>query len=93
MADKLHTLYEKYRDTRLLTKFETYAKWTTASVFPTYMEKTELEGNDITERDYQSTGAILVNNLASKLVQYLFPVSSSFFRLKDTESLKKYPRR
>lgn len=92
MADKLHTLYEKYRDTRLLTKFETYARWTTASVFPTYMEKTELEGNDITERDYQSTGAILVNNLASKLVQYLFPVSSSFFRLKDTESLKKFLR-
>ncbi len=92
MAERLNSLYEKYRDTRLLTKFETYARWTTASVFPTYMEKTELKGNDITERDYQSTGAILVNNLASKLVQYLFPVSSSFFRLKDTQELKQFLR-
>lgn len=92
MQEKLNSLYEKYKDTRLLLKFETYARWTTASVFPTYMEKTELEGNDITERDYQSTGAILVNNLASKLVQYLFPVSASFFRLKETDKLKKFLR-
>lgn len=90
--EKLSSLYEKYKDVELLAKFEQYAKWTTASVFPTWNDKMELKGNDPVERDYQSTGAILVNNLASKLVQYLFPVSTNFFRLRDTAELKDFLR-
>lgn len=84
------TLYEEYRDARLLLKFEQYSKWTVASVFPSQMKKGDLQGNDIIERDFQSMGAILVNNLTAKLVKLLFPVGLPFFKMEETKELKKF---
>ena len=90
-ATKTHqTLFEEYRDNRLLLKFEQYSKWTVASVFPNQVKKGDLQGNDIIERDYQSMGAILVNNLTAKLVKLLFPVGLPFFKLEDSKELKDF---
>lgn len=91
MIDKTHqTLFEEYRDLRLLNKFEQYSKWTVASVFPHSMKIDDLQGNDVIERDFQSMGAVLVNNLTAKLCKLLFPVGLSFFKLKDTKELKQF---
>lgn len=40
------TLFEKYRDQRLINKYEQYARWTVASVF-TKNFKSDLRGNEI----------------------------------------------
>nr|DAQ74805.1 MAG TPA: Head to tail joining protein [Caudoviricetes sp.] len=91
MIDKTHqTLFEEYRDLRLLSKFEQYSKWTVASVFPHSLKVDDLQGNDVIERDYQSMGAVLVNNLTAKLCKLLFPVGLSFFKLKDTKELTRF---
>lgn len=90
MAYESHkTLYERYKDARLLEKYKTYAKWTISSVFPQSDFKTDLRGNDILERDFQSMGAILVNNLTAKLVKLLFPVGLSFFRIEEDKELSR----
>ena len=44
------------------------------------------------ERDYQSMGAILVNNLTAKLVKLLFPVGLSFFRIEEDKELQEQLR-
>lgn len=91
LETKTHqALFEEYRDMRLLGKFQQYSKWTVASVFPNQVKTTDLQGNDIVERDYQAMGAILVNNLTAKLVKLLFPVGLSFFKLEDTKELKDF---
>ena len=85
-------LYHRYEDARLLQKYKTYAKWTIASVFPEADFKTDLRGNNMLERDYQSMGAILVNNLTAKLVKLLFPVGLSFFRIEESRELQEQLR-
>lgn len=84
------TLYDKYRDTRLLDKYTMYSKWTVASVFPTINQNLHKYGNEVLQRDYQSLGAILVNNLTAKLAKLLFPVGVSFFRIKNTPVLQEF---
>lgn len=85
MEEKYSGLYEKYRDDRLLDKYKDYSRWTIATVFPKTTAISQLKGNDVTERDFQSLGAILVNSLASKLVSLLFPIGVSFFKISDNK--------
>lgn len=87
MQQKFKSLFQKYRDIRLIKKYEQYAKWTVASVFREDY-KSDLKGNAILQRDFQSMGAMLVNSLTAKLSKLLFPVGLSFFRLKDTRELR-----
>lgn len=87
--EKYQTLYERYKDQRLLEKYKTYAKWTVSSIFPEADFKDDLKGNNILQRDYQSMGAILVNNLTAKLVKLLFPVGLSFFRVQEDKQMER----
>ena len=82
------SLYSTYEDSALLAKLETYAVWTIPSVFPKDTSKAGNYGNATIEHDYQSKGSELVNNLASKLTQSLFPVGQSFFRINPTDSVQ-----
>lgn len=85
------SLYEEYEDDRLIRKMENYALWTIPSAFPYRYSKTvDNRGNMDIEHDYQSMGAILVNNLAAKLAGILFPTSQSFFKINPTELLSRY---
>lgn len=77
-------LFDKYTDPEVVNKAEQYAKWTLPQLMP------KLTGYKTTarlERDYQSVGALLTNNLASKLCALLFPSSRPFYKIKAGEAL------
>lgn len=75
--------FMKMQDPSLLTAAEQFAKWTLPTVFTK-----DISGNDgrrtALHRDYQSYGALLLNNAAAKVTQALFPENLSFFKLQDT---------
>lgn len=80
--------FEKYRDHYVLKKAEEHAHWTVPGIM---VDPTKI--NESTESllyDYQSAGAILVNNLTSKLGSTLFPTGRPSFKIdidNDLESL------
>lgn len=79
-------LFEKFKDTAVLNSSEQFARWTNAGVFPS--TSTQNTGNrQALTRDYQSKGAMLVNNLASKVTQALFPQNSAFFEIGQTAEM------
>lgn len=81
--EPLEGLFNKQQDPSLLTAAEQFAQWTLPTVFTK-----DLSGMDgkrsALHRDYQSYGALLLNNAATKVTQALFPESLSFFKLQDT---------
>lgn len=80
-------LFEKYRDDNVQTKARKYAHWT----LPQLMADVSLaaKGNTvILERDYQEVGALLVNNLASKLAGLLFPAQRPFYKIKLSAAIR-----
>lgn len=82
MGDRLthKALFNRYKDDTVLFKSRKYAHWT----LPQLMADISILGPDRTvvlERDYQEIGALLVNNLASKLAGLLFPSSRPFFNV------------
>lgn len=84
-------LFERYRDDTVIQKARKYAHWT----LPQLMADVSLAARGTIlqlERDYQEMGAILVNNLASKLAGLLFPESRPFYRIKLSPTLKKAAR-
>lgn len=84
--DTFQGLFDKLQDIQVLHSSEQFARWTNASVFPS--ESTQSTGvRYALERDYQSKGAMLVNNLASKITQALFPQNSSFFEIGQTKAM------
>lgn len=68
----------------LLTRARDCALLTLPSVLPIDGHKE----NDVLATPYQSLGARLVNNLASKLIMTLIPPNNSFFRLFPTMEVK-----
>lgn len=89
MAKTTHkALFHKYRDDTVLQKARKYAHWT----LPQLMADVTLAARGATivlERDYQEIGALLVNNLASKLAGLLFPSSRPFYKIKPSKELTK----
>lgn len=83
----LKTLFDQYRDDNLLSKLENYALWTIPSVFPREESLSNYQNKQI-EYDCQSTGAGLVNRLATKLASTLFPANTSFFKIDINEAIK-----
>lgn len=80
-------LFTKYKDDAVLTKSRKHAHWT----LPQLMADVTLAGlgnTVILERDYQEMGALLVNNLASKLAGLLFPSSRPFFNIEVSKAVK-----
>lgn len=87
MKDTPHKArFERYRDDSLIAKCERYAHWT----LPYLMADPDLNptGRQIpVERDYQEMGALLTNNLATKLAALLFPVNVPFFEATPSKKL------
>lgn len=76
------SLYRKYMDDSAILRNEKYAHWSLPTIFADPDLRT---GRQVSvQRDYQSVGAMLTNNLASKLAALLFPSNQSFFRLDST---------
>ena len=90
--ESLVAMYKRLEDCQLLERLECYALWTIPSVFPSATNIKE-NGNALIEHDYQSTGALLVNRLATKLARTLFPVGTSFFRIDITDEAKERIRK
>ena len=80
------TLFEKYRDDSVILKSKQYAHWT----LPKLMAELSHHGTaEVIERDYQEMGALLVNNLGSKLTALLFPTNRPFFGVNASQRLLK----
>lgn len=88
MHETMKSLFERYRDDAVILKSELYAHWT----LPQLMVDLQIAAGGTTqqvERDFQEMGALLVNNLASKLASLLFPSSRPFYKIKLSDALKK----
>lgn len=85
-AQTFKSLFEKYRDDSVILKSRQYAHWT----LPKLMAELSHHGTaEVIERDYQEMGALLVNNLGSKLTSLLFPTNRPFFGINASEKLLK----
>lgn len=84
--ESLEALFNKDRDPTVLDAAEQFAQWTLPTVFTR-----DLAGNDgkriSLHRDYQSTGAILVNSASTKVTNALFPQGAPFFRFVDSPDM------
>ena len=80
-------LFNKLRDDSVVARCVQYAHWTLPQLMANYADH---RGNSrvSVERDWQAIGALLVNNLSSKLARLLFPVSTPFFKIEASEKLK-----
>ncbi|BAN92345.1 head-tail adaptor [Ralstonia phage RSB3] len=86
MTPTYKSLFEKYRDDSVILKSRQYAHWT----LPKLMAELSHHGSaEVIERDYQEMGALLVNNLASKLTALLFPTNRPFFGINVSPALAK----
>lgn len=86
MRKTYKSLFERYQDQRVLMKCKDFAKWT----LPKLMAEVQQHGESaIVERDYQEGGALLVNNLTSKLCALLFPSNRPFFGIDPSAALRK----
>jgi len=65
-----------------LTRAQTYAKVSLPYIMPEVDDQSAQE----VQLDFSSVGAMLVNHLANRYVQELFPVNRSFFQLQIDES-------
>ncbi|WP_218814139.1 portal protein [Rickettsiella endosymbiont of Dermanyssus gallinae] len=83
------SLFIRHQDENVITSSSRYAKWTLPQIFPE-SASSDKDTRQILERDYQSKGAMLVNSLASKIVQALFPQNFSFFRIYPTPRMLSY---
>lgn len=86
LSEGIKGRYEELHNTKstVLTRARDCAKLTIPTILPP-------EGNredDVLATPYQSLGARLVNNLASKLILTLLPPNNSFFRLFTTDEAK-----
>jgi hypothetical protein len=77
-------LWSQYRDENVIKKCEQFARFT----LPSLMVDPLQCGPQEIEHDFQSVGAVLLNNLSSKLVAALFPTGVPFFKNAITKGLQ-----
>lgn len=80
-------LFDKLRDDTVISKCQLYARWTLPKLMADFTE-VNTSGKVNVERDYQEVGALLANNLATKLARLLFP-NLPFFRINPSQALRK----
>ena len=78
----------KYRDDTVITRSVQYAKWTLPQLMADLSMVASAGTRLQVERDYQDIGALLVNNLSSKLASLLFPSSRPFFKAEPSKALR-----
>lgn len=72
-------LFHKLQDTTTINRCEQYARWTLSYLMADPVT-IAASGRAVVERDFQSVGALLLNNLSAKLTQLLFPAQYPFFQ-------------
>ncbi len=78
--------FEALRDMQGIKKAEMFAQYTIPSLMT---DANRPQGHaEVLQSDYQSDGALLVNNLTAKLAGALFPAGRSFFKLDVDAKLK-----
>ncbi|MES7605127.1 portal protein, partial [Cutibacterium acnes] len=76
------SLWQKYRDSNVVNKAREYSRYTLAKLVSQYdRAETEDVNREQITRDFQSVGALLVNNLIARLGEFLFPASARFVKL------------
>jgi hypothetical protein len=76
------------RDDAFILKCMQYAKWTLAHLMVDTEIASQSPNRTPVERDYQSYGAMLVNNLGPKLTQLLFPSNRPFYSISLSDTLQ-----
>lgn len=77
--------WSAYRDTSAIYRAEKYAQFTLAALMVDPL--LSANSNQTVERDFQSYGGLLVNNLAAKLTSALFPPGRPSFRIEPSAEL------
>lgn len=85
MKDTAAGLWQKFRHPAVIKRAETYARYTIPSLMVDPLLATT-DQNVI--YDFQSVGAVLVNQLAAKLTGLLFPATQPFFKNVLSKELK-----
>lgn len=85
--ETLEALFNNLQDPTLITAAEQFAQWTLPTVFTKDTSGMDGKRSSLV-RDYQSYGALLLNNAAAKVTQALFPENLSFFRMEDTVGMQ-----
>ncbi len=89
MRIKYKELFEKLKDTTVMLKAHEYAYFTLPYLIPDASAQDRSQNGRLPiSRDFQEIGALLTNNLASKLGQILFPTQTSFFQIEMSGELK-----
>ena len=81
-------LWQDYRDESAVFRGEQYTKFTIPSLMVDPLKGLKGETARQIEHDFQSVGAFLVNNLASKIVSALFPANMPYFKLEMSADLE-----
>lgn len=81
-------MWSDYRDTSAVYRGEQYAKFTIPSLMVDPLAGVKGESARQIEHDFQSLGAFLVNNLASKIITALFPANMPYFKLEMSPELE-----
>lgn len=86
---KLRDEFEKLRSDLVERKSKQYAGWINPALYPdSGYETAKWESNTGTvDRDFQSFGSQLISYAASKLMQELFPIGKSFFKLELSDDM------
>lgn len=74
------SLFQKYRDDSIILKSQMYARWTLPQLMADLLVASGGTQQAV-ERDYQEFGALLVNNLGTKMAGLLFPTNRPFFKI------------
>lgn len=88
-APTYKALFNKFRDSTVVSRGEQYAFWTLPYLMTDLMT-TAGSGRALVERDFQEVGALFVNNLAAKLTQILFPTQFPFFQASSSKAFKEH---
>lgn len=81
-------LYQKLRNDSVISQMEQFAHYTLPATMARPIEIAS-SGRVVIERDFQAVGALLTNNLASKLARLLFPTQYTFFRCSASAPFRK----
>lgn len=81
------SLFDRLRDDTVIQRTLMYARWTLPKLMADFTELQTSQGRINVERDYQEIGAMLTNNLATKLARLLFP-NLPFFRINASPKLR-----
>ena len=88
MNRKPAQVFDKLKDGGCIRRSMEYGRWTIPTITANLDGSNYSGAQQVVRRDYQEIGALLVNSLASNLVDILFPVQVPFFRASMSSAMK-----